>query len=132
MKIKGTMNWMVLYFLLNIKRQRVVWTPASINGCLSKIKNWPKDTHRSLISRDRIDWKVKLAIRLNDHVMWGKPNKENVNEMHYGGWNEWDGPWTEGNKNETWSMKCRLKEMRWNMNTVLFEFNDFTSRLKKC
>ena len=36
--------------------------------------------------------------------------------MNCGTWNQWDGLWTEGNKNETWSMKCGLKEMRWNMN----------------
>ena len=24
--------------------------------------------------------------------------------------------WTQGNNNETWSMKCGLKEMRWNIN----------------
>ena len=36
--------------------------------------------------------------------------------MDCGRWNEWDGLWTEGNNNETWSMKCGLKEMRWNMN----------------
>ena len=36
--------------------------------------------------------------------------------MDCGRWNEWDGLWTEGNKNETWSMKCGLKEIRWNMN----------------
>ena len=36
--------------------------------------------------------------------------------MNCGRWNEWDGQWTEGKKNETWSMKCGLKEMRWNMN----------------
>ena len=35
--------------------------------------------------------------------------------MDYGRWNEWDGLWTEGSKNGTWSMKCGLKEMRWNM-----------------
>ena len=62
-----------------------------------------------------------------------------------GRWKEWDGLWTEGNKNETWSMKCglteenkmkheqwsvdlrkweetwlikcELKEMRWNLNS---------------
>ena len=39
-----------------------------------------------------------------------------MNEKDYGRWNEWDGLWTEGNKNETWTMKCVLKEMRWNMN----------------
>ena len=43
-------------------------------------------------------------------------NKVNMNEMDCGRWNEWDGLWTEGNKNETWSMKCGLKEIRWNMN----------------
>ena len=36
--------------------------------------------------------------------------------MDCGKWNEWDGLSTEGNKNETWTTKCRLKEMRWNMN----------------
>ena len=39
-------------------------------------------------------------------------------------WNEWDGLWTEGNKNETWSMKCGLMEMRWNMSN---EFDNITS-----
>ena len=44
--------------------------------------------------------------------------------MDCGRWNEWDGLWTEGNKNETWSMKCGLKEMRWNMiNEVWTEGN---------
>ena len=42
-------------------------------------------------------------------------NKVNMNEMDCGRWNEWDGLWTERNKNEKWSMKCGLKEMRWNM-----------------
>ena len=62
--------------------------------------------------------------------------------MNYGRWNELDGLWTEGNKNETWSMKwtegnemkheqwsvdwrkwdetwtmkCGVKGIRWNMN----------------
>ena len=49
-----------------------------------------------------------------------QPNKVNMNEMDYGRWNEWDGLWTEGNKNETWSMKCGLKEMRWNMNNPVW------------
>ena len=40
--------------------------------------------------------------------------------MDCGRWNEWGGLWTEGNKNETWSMKCRLKEMRWNMNNEMW------------
>ena len=31
--------------------------------------------------------------------------------MDYGRWNEWYGLWTEVNKNETWSMKCGLKEI---------------------
>ena len=39
--------------------------------------------------------------------------------MDYGRWNEWDGYWTEGKKNETWSIKCGLKEMRWNMNNEI-------------
>ena len=46
-----------------------------------------------------------------------QPNKINMNEMNHGIWNEWDGLWAEGNKNETLSMKCGLKEMRWNMNS---------------
>ena len=74
-----------------------------------------------------------------------QPNKVNMNEMVYVRWNEWDGLWTKGNKNEawsvkcgltvgnevkheqwsvdllrkwdeTWSIKCKLKKMRWNMN----------------
>ena len=40
--------------------------------------------------------------------------------MDYGRWNEWDVPLTEGNENETWSMKCGLKEMRWNMNNKVW------------
>ena len=32
----------------------------------------------------------------------------------------WDGMWTEGNKNETWSMKFWVKEMRWNMNNKVW------------
>ena len=100
---------MLLYFLFNIKRKGVVKPPtfSLSNEYLSKIKNISKDTHRLLISRDKICWKVKLATRLNDHVISGK--------MDCGGWNEWDGLWTEGNKHETWSMKCGLNEMRWNM-----------------
>ena len=39
-----------------------------------------------------------------------------MNEIVCARWNEWDGLWAEGNKNETWSMKCGLKEIRWNMN----------------
>ena len=41
-----------------------------------------------------------------------QPSKVNMNEMAYGRWNESDILWTEGNKNETWSMKCGLNEMR--------------------
>ena len=36
--------------------------------------------------------------------------------MDYGRWNEWDGYWTEGKKNEAWSIKCGLKKMRWKKN----------------
>ena len=46
-------------------------------------------------------------------------NKVNINEMDYGRWNEWDKLWTEGNKNETWSIKCGLKEIRWTMNNEI-------------
>ena len=53
-----------------------------------------------------------------------QPNKVNMNEMDYGRWNEWDGLWVKGNKNEEWSMKCGLKEMRWKMNN---KGNDVTS-----
>ena len=38
-------------------------------------------------------------------------NKVNINEMDYVRWAKWDGlRRTEGNINETWSMKCGLKE----------------------
>ena len=67
-----------------------------------------------------IGWKVKLTIWLNDHVLWLQPNKVNMNEVDCGGWNEWGGLWTEGNKNETWTMKCWLKEMRWNTNNEVW------------
>ena len=55
-----------------------------------------------------------------------QPNKVNMNEMDYGRWNEWDGLWTEGSKNEAWSIRCGLKEMRWNMmnNDVWTEENE--------
>ena len=45
-----------------------------------------------------------------------QPNKVNMNEMDCRRWNKWDALWIEGNKNETWSMKCGLMEKRWNMN----------------
>ena len=45
-----------------------------------------------------------------------QPSKVKVNEMDYGRWNERDRLLIEGNKNETWTIKCGLKEMRWNMN----------------
>ena len=62
-----------------------------------------------------------------------QPNKVNVNEMDNGRWNESVGLWTEGNImkhdqwsvgvrkwDETWLMKCGLKEMRWNMNSEVW------------
>ena len=57
---------------------------------------------------------------LNDHVIWTQPNKVNMSEVDCGRSNKWDGLWTEGNKTETWSMKCGLKEMRWNMNNEVW------------
>ena len=57
-----------------------------------------------------------------------QPNKVNMNEMDYDRWNEWDGLWTEGNKTGTWSMKCGLKEMTWNMNNELDNVT-FTSNI---
>ena len=45
-----------------------------------------------------------------------QPSKVKVNEMDHGIWNEQDRLLIEGNKNETWKIKCGLKEMRWNMN----------------
>ena len=48
--------------------------------------------------------------------------------MDYGRWNEWDGLWTEGNKNETWTMKCELKKMRWNMNNEIDNITAITSK----
>ena len=59
-----------------------------------------------------------------------QPDKVDMNEMDYGRGNEWDGLWTEENKNETWSMKRGLKErkgkeMRWNIkNKVRIEENE--------
>ena len=45
--------------------------------------------------------------------------------MDYVRWNKWDGMWTEGNKNETWSVKRGLTEIRWNMNNEVWtEGND--------
>ena len=49
--------------------------------------------------------KVKLTIRLNDHVLWVQQNKVNMNEMDCGRWNEWSG-------NETWAMRREMKEMK--------------------
>ena len=49
-----------------------------------------------------------------------QPNKVNANGMDYGRWNKWDGLWIEGNQNEIWSMKCGLKEMRWNINNEVW------------
>ena len=40
--------------------------------------------------------------------------------MDCGRWNEWDGLWAEENKNETWSMKCGLKEMMWSLNNEVW------------
>ena len=56
---------------------------------------------------------------LNDHVMWIQTNRVNMSELDCGRWNEWNGLWTEGYKDETWTMKCRLKEIRWNMNSEI-------------
>ena len=71
-------------------------------------------------------------IRLNDHVIWVQPNKVlpylvNMNKMDYGRWNECDGMWTEWNKDETWSMKCGLKEMTQNMNHEINNVTDIIS-----
>ena len=57
---------------------------------------------------------------LNDHAIGVQPYKVYMNEMDYGKWNECDGLPTEGNKNETWSMKWELKEMGWNMNSEVW------------
>ena len=32
--------------------------------------------------------------------------------MDCGRWNEWNGLWTEGNKNETWTVNCGVKEIK--------------------
>ena len=56
-----------------------------------RLKVLSKDTLRSLISRDGINWKVELTMMLNDHVIWIQPNKVNMNKMDCGRWNEWDG-----------------------------------------
>ena len=47
--------------------------------------------------------------------------------MDYGRWNECDGMWTEWNKDETWSMKCGLKEMTQNMNHEINNVTDIIS-----
>ena len=49
-----------------------------------------------------------------------QPNIVNGNEMDYGQWNEWDGVWTERKSDETWTVKCGLKEMRQNMNNEMW------------
>ena len=84
-----------------------------LNELSISFKNLSKGLYR-LFSRDRIDWKVKLRIRLNHHVIWVQPNIVNVNEMDYGRWNEW------GGGNEAWSMKYSLKEIIWNMNSEVW------------
>ena len=61
-------------------------------------------------------------------IIWMQPNKANMNEMDCDGWNELDGLWTEGNNNETWTMKYGLKEMRWNMNN---EVDNVTPTIKE-
>ena len=45
----------------------------------------------------------------------------------YGRQNEWDRLRTEGNKNETWSMKCGLKEIRWDMNNEVDNVRSLSS-----
>ena len=82
---------------------------APSNEYLCKIKSLSKDTCWLLISRDRIGWKAKLKIRLMTIHVTAQPNKVNMNEIDYVRWNEWDGLWTEGNNNETWSMKKSSK-----------------------
>ena len=84
-----------------------------LNELSISFKNLSKGLYR-LFSRDRIDWKRKLRIRLNHHVIWVQPNIGNVNEMDYGRWNEW------GGGNEAWSMKYSLKEIIWNMNSEVW------------
>ena len=70
-----------------------------LNELCVSFKNLSKGLYR-LFSRDRIDWKVKLRIRLNHHVIWVQPNIVNVNEMDYG--------------------RYGLKEIRWNMNSEVW------------
>ena len=116
--------WFTINFCTSC-RQGVVKPPsvssASSNTHLSKIKNLSKDFRRSLISRDGIGWKVKLAIKLNDHVIWVQPNKANVNEMDYDRWNEWDGVRTEGSimKHEQWSVDWRKWDETWTMKSIM-------------
>ena len=43
-----------------------------------------------------------------------------MNKMDCRRWNEWDGLWTEGNKNEISSIKCGLKGMRSNINNEVW------------
>ena len=120
--------YILLYFLFGVKKQGVVKPPssASINEHLSKIKAFSNDAPRLLISRDGIGWKVKLRIRSNDDLIWAQSNIANVNEMDYSRWNEWDGLETEGNEMKHETMKCGLKEVRWNMNNEVNKVTPFS------
>ena len=80
---------------------------------MSKIKILSKDTCRSLISRDRIGWKVTLTITLNEDVIWVQPNMVNMNGMDYGRWHKWDGLWTERNEKKVWTGGNEMKHKQW-------------------
>ena len=68
------------------------------NSSYRKVNKDLREMIRSFISRDRIDWKVKLTVILNDDVIRVQPNEVNINEMDYGRQYEWDSLQTDRNK----------------------------------
>ena len=68
------------------------------NSSYRKVNKDLREMIRSFISRDRIDWKVKLTVILNDDVIRVQPNEVNINEMDYGRQYEWDRLQTDRNK----------------------------------
>ena len=74
----------------------------------------------SLISRDWIGRKVNQRIRLNSDLIRAQPNMVNVNETDYGGWNEWDAQWSEGEKTKygQWSVDWMKGDETWSMKSI--------------
>ena len=68
------------------------------NSSYRKVNKDLREMIRSFISRDRIDWKVKLTVILNDDVIRVQPDEVNINEMDDGRQYEWDRLQTDRNK----------------------------------